>query len=111
MIKIVNGIEVEMTPEEVALWVAEQDSYTPPVPDFYDLPKRILIERLVQDEDTDEITPVFAMLAQQPQKTQELFNACDYFRSTHPMFAVMHWGIWQALGSEERADELLSPED
>jgi hypothetical protein len=110
MNKIVNGQLVEMTPEEVASWEAEQAAYEPPPAPPYKVYKSVFIQRL----GPPEAALLEAALQAEDPKLRLMYNAVEYFMSDDPLTAYLHWVVSVALGSEAepnttRADELLAP--
>lgn len=105
MKKIVDGIIVEMAPEEVAAWEAEQATYTPPAASAYRLFKSTFIRRMT----SAEADVMEGVLAQADAKLRLLFNSVEYFVSDDELFSDLRDAVASSL-SEQRADELLAPE-
>lgn len=79
-------------------------------PAIYRLYRSTFIERL----DPEEAAVLEAALAAAEPKLRLMYQAVEYFVSDDPLFAVLHWTVATALGSEGapnvlRADQLLAP--
>lgn len=111
MIKIENGVEVEMTSEEFEQFELDRASMVDPGSVPYRLYRSTFIERMTPEE--AEIME--AVLMSEGAKLRLMYQAVDYFVSDDPLFAVLHWATAVALGEEgepniERADQLLAAE-
>lgn len=78
-------------------------------PANYRLYRSTFIERL----EPEEATVLEVALAAAEAKLRLMYQSVEYFASDDPLFAVLHWTVAVALGSEEapnfaRADELLA---
>jgi hypothetical protein len=111
MIKIENGVEVELTPEEIEQVEMDWASMPNPRSQPYRLYRSTFIERMTPEEaETME-----GLLMSEGPKLRLMYQAVEYFVSDDPLFAVLHWATAVALGVEgepnlDRADELLGPE-
>lgn len=106
MIRIENGVIIEMTIEEIAEWKAGQLSMPEPQPYSYHLFKSTFIHRLTDDE----ANIMEATLAAAPAKLRLMFNSVEYFVSDDPLFETLKQAISSAL-SPERAEELLAQDN
>lgn len=99
----------------LAEWEAEGNVIAPPEPPPalpYQLYRSTFVERL----EPDEAGLLEIALAAAEPKLRLMYGSVDYFVSDDPLFAVLHWTVALALGSEDepdfaRADELLAPMD
>lgn len=105
--RVVDDQEIELTPEEVAAFLAQVPPS--PEPQAYRLYKSVFIRRLVKDENKDEAEIMEQVLAQADAQLRLLFNSVEFFLSDDPLFETLHAAVGSALG-EARADELLAPE-
>jgi hypothetical protein len=106
-VKVIDGEEIELTPEEVAEFLAQVPQE--PEPQAYRLFKSTFIRRLVKDEEKDEAAIMEGVLAQADAQLRLLFNSVEYFVSDDPLFTTLKVAVGAALG-DPRADELLAPE-
>lgn len=79
-------------------------------PQTYRLYRSAFIERL----EPAEAETLEAALEAADAKLRLMYQSVDYFVSDDPLFAVLHWTVAVALGSQEapntlRADQLLMP--
>lgn len=103
MIKYVDNVEVEMTPEEEAEFIASRSGALPPGP--YRLYKSVFIRRLTNEEaETME-----SVLAAADARLRLMFNSVEYFVSDDELFGSLVAAVSVALGAE-RAEELLAEE-
>ena len=105
MIKIENGVEIEMTPEEIAEFEASQTQEAEPHVPVYRIFKSVFIRRLT----SAEAETMEAVLAGADAKLRLMFNSVEYFVSDDPLFETLMAAVGLALG-EARAGELLASE-
>lgn len=104
MKKTVNGVEVEMSADEIADFLADAISQPNPSKN-YRLYKSTLVRRLTEAE----ATTLKAVLNAAPDKSQMLWAASEWLDSADPLFLTLKSAIAQALGAK-RADEILGGE-
>lgn len=83
--------------------VATED-YIPPVK------TKIYKSTFVMRCTEEELEQLLNRLATENIKFREMYSACDFFLTDDSMYSVLHWTVADELG-EERADELLEPEE
>ena len=76
-------------------------------------PKRVYRVQFVERLTPEEATTLEAALDAAEPKLRLMYQSVDYFLSDDPLFAVLHWTVATALGSEgapnfARADDLLA---
>lgn len=103
MIKIVDGEEVEMTPEEISEW--ESLSTAPHLP-VHRLYKSTMVRRLTDEE----AVTLKGVLETSSVKLQMIWAASEWLDNSDPLFVTLKTAITQALGVV-RADEVLREED
>ena len=79
-------------------------------------PYRVYRVQFVERLTPEEATTLEAALDAAGPKLRLMYQSVDYFLSDDPLFAVLHWTVASALGSEAtpnfaRADALLAPSD
>lgn len=104
MKKVVNGVEMEMTPEEIAEFDAYRESIEPPS-SSYSLYKTTLWLRLSDAE----AETVMAAKNQQPAKFRGIWDDALTIQSGSQFFDTLKAFLASALSSK-RAGELLQPE-
>lgn len=103
MIKFQDGAEVEMTPEEIAAFLADQENAsvgTLPVTILYPVD---LWSRLTNAE-ADEVE---AAMTAQPVRIQNIFRAASSYRSDHELWPLL-LSIATTLFGADRAAEILA---
>lgn len=111
MIKIVDGVEIEMTTEEIATWKVEQASIPSITLETKEEKRltKVYKSTFIMRCEEEEIIQLLERLSTENVKFREMYNACDFFSTTDSMYAVLHCTVADELG-EERANELLEPE-
>lgn len=99
----------------IAAWEAEGNTIAPFVAPP-DPPYRVYRMQFVERLTPEEATTLEAALDAAEPKLRLMYQSVDCFLSDDPLFAVLHWTVASALGSEAtpnfaRADALLAPSD
>lgn len=77
-------------------------------------PPRTYRSTFIERMEPNEAETLEAALASADAKLRLMYQSVEYFVADDPLFAVLHWTVAVALGSEPdpnfaRADELLAP--
>lgn len=103
MIKVVDNVEVALTPEEQLAWEAEQ-VVLPQIVNVR-LYKSTFIRRLTASEAAD----LLQVLNNEEAYIQLLYQSVEWFDVTDALVSYLHLTLEAAYG-KERADALLAPE-
>lgn len=104
MIKIVNGVVTEMTPEEISELEAGQVSYVPP-------PKTKLYKsNFIRRLSPSEAATLEGVLLSEDPWVRMLYHSVEYFMAPDALVGYLHM-VLTGLYGEERADVLLEMEE
>lgn len=100
-LKWVDGLQIEMTPEEEAEFLAN-------LPQITRAPSRTYKADVWRRATDAEAATIDAQINAQPIKLRNMFRDCDHLSHEDPYFTGLKAGFVAAFG-QARADELLAP--